>query len=82
MKAFNPKFTITNRMTAAITQIERGNGVIIFNFCKSIRRVKLSTNSGDTLLNFASILKDWNQSGRSYDQRSSYLKIIDLDQSS
>lgn len=28
MKAFNPKFTITNRMTAAITQIERARGFL------------------------------------------------------
>lgn len=28
MKTFNPKFTITNRMTAAITQIERARGFL------------------------------------------------------
>jgi hypothetical protein len=28
MTAFNPKFTITNRMTAAITQIERARGFL------------------------------------------------------
>lgn len=28
MKAFNPRFTITNRMTAAITQIERARGFL------------------------------------------------------
>ena len=28
MKAFVPEFTITNRMTAAITQIERARGFL------------------------------------------------------
>ncbi len=28
MAAFNPKFTITNRMTAAITHIERARGFL------------------------------------------------------
>jgi len=28
MTAFSPKFTITNRMTAAITQIERARGFL------------------------------------------------------
>ena len=28
MITFNPKFTITNRMTAAITQIERARGFL------------------------------------------------------
>ena len=28
MTTFNPKFTITNRMTAAITQIERAHGFL------------------------------------------------------
>ena len=28
MTGFNPKFTITNRMTSAITQIERARGFV------------------------------------------------------